>query len=128
MHQELALNLKEQISIISDNYNWFADQIFGPVRERCLELYAKVSGLVRKIDYNGKSFLDFPSSELVILLQLHEHILKMLENLGSEPGAEEMAENYLLSLDGMEWNFEEIAGVLEDALAKEQKNHFKIVR
>lgn len=128
MHQELALNLKEQISIISDNYNWFADQIFGPVRERCLELYAKVSGLVRKIDYNGKSFLDFPSSELVILLQLHEHILKMLENLGSEPGAEEMAENYLLSLDGMEWNFEEIAGVLEDALAKEQKNQFKIVR
>lgn len=52
----------------------------------------------------------------------------MLENLGSEPGAEEMAENYLLSLDGMEWNFEEIAGVLEDALAKEQKNQFKIVR
>ena len=127
-YRDLSLNLKDRTIIISQDYNWFADQILGPVRCRCLELYAKISGLIRKIDYNGKTFLDFPSSELVILLQLHEHILKMLEGLATEPQAEELAENYLLSLDGMEWNFDEISGVLEKALAQEQRSQFKIVK
>ncbi|MBQ0039979.1 MAG: hypothetical protein KBS64_06100 [Treponema sp.] len=127
-YRDIALNMKERIGIICQNYNWFADQILGPVRSRCLELYGKVSSLIRKIDFNGKTFLDFPSNELVILLQLHDHILKMLDGIASEPQAEDLAENYLLSLDGMEWNFEEISGALEGALAKEQKNRFTIVR
>ena len=42
--------------------------------------------------------------------------------------AEEVADNMLLSLDGMEWSFEEISGALERALVKEQRNQFKIVR
>ena len=125
---ELGLNMKERSTIISQNYNWFADQILGPVRSRCLELYKNISGLIRRIDYNGRSFLDFPSTELVILLQLHEHILKMLDGLSFESQAEEVADNMLLSLDGMEWSFEEISGALERALVKEQRNQFKIVR
>ena len=52
----------------------------------------------------------------------------MLEGLATEPQAEELAENYLLSLDGMEWNFDEISGVLEKALAQEQRSQFKIVK
>ena len=84
--------------------------------------------MIRRIDYNGRSFLDFPSTELVILLQLHEHILKMLDGLSFESQAEEVADNMLLSLDGMEWSFEEISGALERALVKEQRNQFKIVR
>lgn len=128
MLRDVALNMKERISIISKNYNWFADQIIGPVRSRCLEVYSKVSALVRKIDYNGRSFLDFPSNELVILMQLHEHILRTIEGLATDPEIEGQAENLLLSLDGMEWNFDEISGTLEGALAKEQKSRFKIVR
>ena len=52
----------------------------------------------------------------------------MLDGLSFESQAEEVADNMLLSLDGMEWSFEEISGALERALVKEQRNQFKIVR
>ncbi len=126
--QNIALSLKERYNILSTDYNWFADQIVGSVRKRALELYKKVSSLLRKIDFLGEEVFDFPSQEVVILAQLHGHILRMIESLATDPTIENDAEALKLSLDGMEWNFEDIREVLETSLEKVSRNHFKLVK
>lgn len=125
---EVILNLKNRSCILEKDYNWFADQTVGPVRKKAIDLYGKVSALVRRLDYLGNAVEKFPSQEIVILAQLNSHILRMLETLAGDPEAEDNAEALLLSLDGMDWNFEDIRGVVESALDSERKNQFKIVR
>ena len=34
----------------------------------------------------------------------------------------------LLSLDGMDWNFEEIRGTIESALRKAEMSHFQVLK
>lgn len=126
--KRLAMKLKERYSILKKEYNWFADQVLGAVRKRALELYGNIAALVRKIDFSGDSVLNFPSQEVVVLAQLHSHALRMIETVASDPSAEESAEALLLSIDGMEWNFEDISGILEDALAKEKRSQFKVIK
>ena len=124
---QVALSFKERYNALSRGYNWFADQKIGAVRKKALELYGKVSALVRKIDFLGESAMSFPSQELVILAQLNTHLLKMIETVAFDPSAEENADSLLLSLDGMDWNFEDIRGVLEDSIEKERMRRFKII-
>ena len=126
--QKIILSLKERYAILQKDYNWFADQTLGAVRKKTLELYGNVSSLVRKIDFLGELILNFPSQEVVVLAQLHGHILRMLETIASDPTAEETADALLLSLDGMEWNFEDIKGILESSLAKEKQSQFKVIK
>ncbi|MGN0728798.1 hypothetical protein [Treponema sp.] len=126
--QALALSLKERYAILQKDYNWFADQTLGNVRRKALELYGAVSSLVRKIDFLGELILNFPSQEVVILAQLHGHVLRMIESISSDPAVEENADALLLSLDGMEWNFEDIKGVLEASLEKQKLSQFKVIK
>ena len=126
--QKIILSLKERYAILQKDYNWFADQTLGTVRKKTLELYGNVSSLVRKIDFLGELILNLPSQEVVVLAQLHGHILRMIETIASDPTAEETADALLLSLDGMEWNFEDIKGTLESSLAKEKQSQFKVIK
>jgi hypothetical protein len=125
---EIALKLKDRYNSLRKGYNWFADQALGPVRKRALELYGEVFPLMCKIDFLGDEVYAFPSQELVILSQLHSHALRIVDTIDSDPSAEKITESLLLSLEGMEWNFEDIRGVLEDELAKVSRSRFKVIR
>ncbi len=124
----VALKLEKRVECLSREYNWFRDQSVGQLRHRILELYGDVSSLIRKLDYLGEKVVGFPSQEVVILSQLHSHILRMIDTIACDPAIEDSIEVFNLSIDGMEWNFEDIRGVLEDALQEEKKFGFKLIR
>ena len=124
----VMLHLTERSGILRASYNWFADQTAGPVRQRALELYSKVALLVYKIDCTGNTLEKFPQQELVILSQLYSHITRILESVANNDHIEEDSEAILLSLDGMEMNFEDIEGELEYAVSQQEKNRFTVVK
>lgn len=124
----VMLHLTERNGILRADYNWFADQIAGPVRQQALDLYGKVALLVYKIDCSGNALEQFPQQELVILSQLYSHITRILESVANNDHIEEDSEAILLSLDGMEMNFEDIEGELEYAVSQQKKNRFTVVK
>lgn len=124
----LLLNLTRRHDTIQPTYNWFADQEEGPVRKKALEVYSEVSLLVFKIDRSGCSLALYPQQELVILSQLYSHITRMLEEIDSCGCSGEEARTILSSLEGMKWNFEEIAGPLEAVLEKHHLKGFKVIK
>lgn len=124
----ILLHLQERSGILRVGYNWFADQTIGPVRQKALLLYARVALLVYEIDGYGKSLDKFPQQELVILSQLFNHITRILESVSNQDHIEEDAEALLMSLDGMELNFDDIKSELEAAIMKEKKRNFTIVK
>ena len=125
--KELLLLLEQRRDILKKNYNWFADRIPGKVRQRAIALFAKVSFLVFKVD-NTTGLDDFPQQELVILSQLYGHLLKMLQDIADEAVPEEELQNLHLSLEGMEWNYDEIYGGITAALARSELNRFKVIK
>lgn len=122
----ITLNLKERSAILKEDYNWFRDQILGPIRKKALDLYGRILLLVRKLDYEGSLIEDFPQQEIVILSQLYAHLMQMLEAISSDPNIEDCAEEFLLSLDGMKWNFEEIKETVEISLQEQELSKFTV--
>ena len=122
----ILLQLKLRSEILKRNYNWFRDQVRGPVRERALELFSRVAALVFKVDCSNGNVEKFPQQELVILTQLYSHLLRMLESIADDPSVENEASAMLMSLEGMEWNFEDIQPNLLAALEEQYLNRFKI--
>lgn len=128
MVSSIALSLKNKSSILSRDYNWFRDQGIGEIRHKAVELFKDVFLLSKKIDYTGRSISEFPQQELIILSQISSHILQMMDNIAMEKDAEDYREAMIASLDGMQWNFENISVVLDEALAKAERSQFKILR
>jgi hypothetical protein len=124
----VLLHLTERNGILRRTYNWFADQTAGPVRERALALYEKVALLVYKIDCTGNTLEKYPQQELVILSQLYSNITRILESIANNDHIDEDAEAMLMSLDGMEMNFEDIEDELEYAVEKQQTTKFKVIK
>ncbi len=111
------------------HYNWFADFERGPVRHRLLELHSKVFALVLELDEVDDQLEHFPQQPLVILTQLSTHIQYMLEGLLHDQGLkDEDVRTMAVSLEGMEYNFEEVSAELKDALSKCYKNRFSVVK
>ncbi len=126
--EDVLLKLKERSDIISKKYNWFADQDCGEVREKALGLFSKVNELVFSIDSSSDSMGKFPQQELVVLTQLYSHLVRILHSVAENDHVEEDRAALLLSLEGMEWNFEDICDVLREAVRSQKTNRFKIVR
>ena len=124
----INLHMEERSAILRRNYNWFADQTLGNVRQQSLNLYTKVSFLVYEIDTSGVDLKDYPQQELVILSQLYSHLTRILESVANDDAVEEESEAILLSLDGMKMNFEDIAEELRYAVSEQKRNQFKIVK
>lgn len=124
---ELLLLLEQRHDILKKGYNWFADRGTGKVRQRALELFSRVSYMVFQVD-KSSCLDDFPQQELVILSQLYGHLLKMLQELADESVPDEETEGFLLSLEGMEWNFEDIRSELKDAVNRNNLNRFKVIK
>lgn len=120
--------IKDIDDYIAKEYNWFADQKAGPVRREALELFSKVNALVYEVDCSSESIKQFPQQELVILTQLYSHLYRILQSFNDIESLERDADALLLSLDGMDWNFEDIRGPLEAAVESQRRNRFKVVR
>ncbi|MBP5747692.1 MAG: hypothetical protein J6W63_04925, partial [Treponema sp.] len=105
-----------------------ADQDCGEVRAKALGLFSKVNELVFSIDSSSDSMGKFPQQERVVLTQLYSHLVRILHSVAENDHVEEDRAALLLSLEGMEWNFEDICDVLREAVLSQKTNRFKIVR
>ena len=125
----LSLQIKARSAIIRKQYNWFADFAFGSTRHRALELFAKVDSLLNEIECEDDDIQELPQTELVILSQLYTHISHILETLSAENEKIEDDEIYAmnLSLDGMEYNFEDIRLPLITAMNRIQGKRFEVI-
>ncbi len=123
-----TLQITRRDAIIRRKYNWFADFAIGSIRHRALELYMKVGALVYDIDSTGNKLDKYPQQELVILSQLFAHIMKMLEVLAdSKECPEEEVSAMTLSLEGMEFNFEDIRLQLISTVNKLHAEDFEVI-
>lgn len=126
--KSFSLQIKNRNVILRRKYNWFADFAIGSIRHRALELYSKVGSLVYEIDSTGNKLNKYPQQELVILSQLFAHIMRMLETLsGSHECQEEEATAMSLSLEGMEYNFEDIRVQLISTVNKLHAEDFEVI-
>lgn len=127
--KKLQGTIRNRRNKLEANYNWFADYERGPVRHRLLELHTKVFSLILDLDEVDDQLEQFPQQPLVILTQLSTHIQYMLDGLLREQGIkDEDVKAMSISLEGMEYNFEEISGELRDALDKCYRNRFSVVK
>lgn len=126
--QDLLLHIINRNDIILSNYNWFADHQLGDIRHKALLLYTKINGLIYEIDRIGGKFNSYPQQELVILIQLYTHLSKLMETIAFDPNSlTGETETISVSLDGMEFNFEDIEGALRNAVAVCKKNDFTVI-
>ncbi len=122
------LNLIDRNDILKSKYNWFADQVAGPVRAKTIELFRDVSALLYKVDECDESLNLFPQQELIILTQLYGHIVQILSCCYSDKEIEKDSDAIVASLDGMRWNFEDIEEILLGAIDEHHCRKFKVVR
>ena len=125
--------IKEKIysrkNYLKSRYNWFADFEAGDIRHKVLLLYRKIITLVYDIDSLDSDLNTMPQQSLVILMQLMNHSRFMLEAfLNVEEIDSSEIQNYGASLDGMEYNFDEVAVELRAALSKQIKTKFSMFK
>ncbi|MGP1459068.1 MAG: hypothetical protein ACTTKL_07140 [Treponema sp.] len=125
----MLLNLKNRHAILRRKYNRFADFEIGELRHKALELYGNVFELLCAIDEAGGNLEDFPQQPLVILSQIYAHISQILELSEADPAAVQSEYGEIaLSVEGMEFNFEDICGLLWDVVDNKNKNCFMLVK
>ena len=122
------LQIMNRSAILRKHYNWFADFAIGPLRHQALELYSKVEDLVYEIEAVSDQLEMFPQQELAILAQLFVHTRRILELFASnEDCGDEENTALRMSLEGMEYNFDEIKGQLKSAIDRSQAGKFKVI-
>lgn len=125
----LSLQIKNRSAIIRKQYNWFADFAFGSTRHRALELFTKVDSLMQELDCNTDEVQKLPQTELITLSQLYSHISRILETLSAENERieDEEVTAMNLSLEGMEYNFEDIRLPLLTAINRIHGDRFAFI-
>lgn len=124
----VLLRIASRHAIIARKYNYFADFPVGEIRSAALDLYSRVASLVYDVEASSAKFDKFPQNELVVLSQLFAHINRILESIDSNPDAAVEDQATLdLSLEGMEYNFEDIEGALRSVIESEKRKSFTIV-
>lgn len=127
--ESMLLHLKHQHDILRRKYNKFADSEIRVLRHKAVELYCKVFKLLCAIDTCGGNLEDFPQQPLVILSQIYGHVCQILELTESDTAAVIRECNEItLSIEGMEFNFEEICGLLWAEIDRECKSRFMLVK
>ena len=122
------LHIAERYAIIKKSYNYFADYPVGAIRKQALSLYSHVSALVYDVETSNAQFNQFPQQELVILSQLFAHINRILESMNSNPDAVVEDEATLeLSIEGMEFNYEDIVDAIRYVVERQRRNDFTVV-
>lgn len=127
--EHIMLHIEDRNAIILRNYNWFADFTLGAIRHRALDLYSKIKELVYEVDSAGNQLELYPQQELVILSQLYAHLSSILERIEADPTSVTADHDALmLSLEGMEYNFEDVDEELRKVVGTLQKKGFDIIK
>ena len=109
-------------------YNWFADFERGNIRKALLDLYMKEFHLVKDLEIADAQLDLFPQHSLVVLTQLLSHTQYMLEALlYQEHISQEDLKTIQLSIEGMQYNFDEVETELRLALKKFEKKRFVVI-
>lgn len=125
----MLLHLKNRHDILSLNYNRFADSEIGEVRHKALALFEQVNALVYSIDMIKSDLSNYPQQSLVILSQIFSHVMHILEVSESDSASViHEKKEILLSIEGMELNFECVSEDLKEVIARESKNGFSVIK
>ena len=113
------LLLKNKFPILKRNYNWFADYEIAQLREEVLKIFKKTHNLYKNIENSQTQVDDYPQQDLITFMQLYSHTKKMIESLVLADDIDQSSINAAYSsLEGMNYTFEEIKGVLNEVLRR----------
>ena len=113
------LLLKNKFPILKRNYNWFADYEIAQLREEVLKIFKKTHNLYKNIENSQTQVDDYPQQDLITFMQLYSHTKKMIESLVLADDIDQSSINAAYSsLEGMNYTFDEIKGVLNEVLRR----------
>ena len=113
------LLLKNKFPILKRKYNWFADYEIANLRAEVLKIFKKTHNLYKKIESSQTQVDDYNQQDLITFMQLYSHIKKMIESLVLADDIDQSSISAAYSsLDGMNYTFEEIQGVLNEVLRR----------
>ncbi len=116
----LLLRLHKQREQICRGYNWFADYEVGEVRHKALELYSRLLTLVCRLDRCSVPVQNMPQHELIVLSQLFGHTAKLISGLLFQKNlTDKELDSSRLSVEGMEYSFEDIKPALEAVMKRD---------
>ena len=121
--------LEKRRAILQRDYKWFADYEKGQLRSKILEFYAVMISFVYSLGQNDVSPESMPQQPLVVLSQLFTHLGRMLESLAPNASisSKDISSLYL-SLEGMQFSFEDLSKELEQSVNIYEKGKFTIIR
>jgi hypothetical protein len=110
-------------------YSLFQDQSMGPIRQRVGELHTAVVALAARLHKGEIDPSWLPKHTFVILSQIQGHAASMLEDLDvDDPLPEAELEAMDNSLDSMIETYEDIKGMIDEALDGFRRNHLSVVK
>ncbi len=124
----LKLRLKKHYSIISQNYNRFADANIGSVRHTALILYAQLLEFVCYLSQSGVPDDALPQQDLVIFSQIWSHVSKMVEEFENQLDLDSKdCSNASKSIEGMSYSVADVSPRLRKAVEEYKKQEFSII-
>lgn len=127
-YKMIFMNIEKRYNILRKSYNYFADKRLGSVRDSLMNLFGRISVLLCEIACSGLKLDTYPQQELVILVQLYTHIIRIIEELENPFMKEQFpVDDVALSLEGMEDTFEDVGVTLKNSLDLNTYKAIKLV-
>ncbi|MGL4985791.1 MAG: hypothetical protein ACRC5H_01475 [Treponemataceae bacterium] len=131
--EETILNIivffeKEYLNL-KKNYNKFADFDRGTLRHQTLNLYAEIFSFICDIADTSIRLTSLPTQQIVILSQLFSHVNQIIEALlQSDIISDEELQSFAVSVESMEFTFQDIYEELVASIENQQSKNFFIVK
>jgi hypothetical protein len=110
-------------------YSFFHDQAMGPIRQRVGELHTAVVELAARLRKGEIDPSWLPKHTFVILSQIQGHAASVMEDLDmDEPPPEVELEAMDNSLDSMIETYEDIKGMIEEALDSFRRSNISVIK
>lgn len=126
--KSLMLNIEKRSAIIEKSFNQYEDVVFVEIRKRITDLFSKVTSLLCSIACSRIDLHLLPQQELVIIIQLFNHIAKIIEEMENKYIRDSFPlEDVSLSLEGMEDTYEEVNGALTSCIDENTYKNITII-
>ena len=127
-NKEIIDKLKKRQEFIEKGYNQFIDYPIAEIRKRLLDVYIKISSLAFELAFSGIDAREFSQDELIILSQVFSHCVKMVEQLEVPSMFIDFPiDEMYMSVQGMEFTFDEIENSLKNSLKNLRYKFFSVV-
>jgi hypothetical protein len=119
----------EVLAEFQDAYSPFKDSSLGHIRQRMAELHTAVVDLAARLSKGDMDSSWLPKHTFIVLSQIQGHAAGALEDLDTEEALEEgELEAIDNSLDSMIETYEDIKGLIEDAMNSYRRSNFSLVK